>query len=312
MKRAALFLLCLAGCKPSLPSTFVCKTSLQCTYKGTSGVCQPNGACSFQDGTCTSDQRYGQFSAPSLRNQCVPGTIDAGVGDMADGSVNPHDGMLDFTMSGDGSVPACPSFAFFCDDFESGNASKWTGSYDDANCTTVVDTVKPLAGTYALDATAPSAASNGAEAALQKDISTQTTGTLAVRMYLYNLDPLINYDSIIEFDETTGSKSILVDGDGAGHWSITEYPGANPNTPQEYTTNTTTPATGTWSCVELVISLQHTVQLWVDDVEIINHAEFDTAPSYDRLSVGVARADMAGYHTFVDDVAVANQRIGCE
>jgi len=52
-------------------SYFVCNDDGDCAGQGDEGVCQPTGACSFPDTDCTSGQRYGDASQPSLAGECV-------------------------------------------------------------------------------------------------------------------------------------------------------------------------------------------------------------------------------------------------
>jgi alpha-tubulin suppressor-like RCC1 family protein len=72
-----------AGCIEPVP--FACELDDQC---GTSGVCEPDGYCSFGDDSCHMGRRYGEFAPPHLRDQCVgqasgPVTAFAAGGDHA-------------------------------------------------------------------------------------------------------------------------------------------------------------------------------------------------------------------------------------
>jgi len=68
------------GCKFGA-GAFVCKTSADCTG-GAGGTCEPNGSCSFDDGSCPPPgRRYGDLSG-DLSGTCVGGNqppVDAGV-----------------------------------------------------------------------------------------------------------------------------------------------------------------------------------------------------------------------------------------
>jgi hypothetical protein len=88
VKRALLALLVVAGCAPSLPDSFHCTVSSQCVSHGMAGVCQPNGACSFVDGSCASGQRYGEFGPSGIAGSCV----GAGPGDGGSGPGGPDGG----------------------------------------------------------------------------------------------------------------------------------------------------------------------------------------------------------------------------
>ena len=58
---------------------FSCTDASECRDGARFGTCQPNGACSFDDESCPSGQRYGRYSSAELADQCVP-PADAGDG----------------------------------------------------------------------------------------------------------------------------------------------------------------------------------------------------------------------------------------
>src|SRR5580698_1171560 len=66
------------------------------------------------------------------------------------------DAMLDRDAGG-----SCPSFAVFCDDFESGTLAKWSG--EDMPNSEAVTTAANKTGTYGLDSNVPPASGNGGE-----------------------------------------------------------------------------------------------------------------------------------------------------
>ena len=92
--RAALTtaLLAAAACAPSLPGSYHCDRSSQCTLGGAQGTCEPSGACSFPDGSCASGRRYGQYGPAGLAGACVDpgnsGPVDLALGG-DDGGVHP-------------------------------------------------------------------------------------------------------------------------------------------------------------------------------------------------------------------------------
>jgi hypothetical protein len=53
-------------------ATFDCATSSQCRNGTASGVCEPNGFCSFSDTACASGSRYDPSAGDDLGGQCVP------------------------------------------------------------------------------------------------------------------------------------------------------------------------------------------------------------------------------------------------
>jgi len=64
-----------AGCIKA--ATFQCAAADQCVRDGVQGRCETGGSCSFPDSSCTSGQRYGDYSPNA--NQCVGGETDGGV-----------------------------------------------------------------------------------------------------------------------------------------------------------------------------------------------------------------------------------------
>lgn len=55
--------------------TFACGDNEQCVVGGAEGVCEPDGLCSYADGSCPSGRRYSPY-AGSLSETCVPGEFD--------------------------------------------------------------------------------------------------------------------------------------------------------------------------------------------------------------------------------------------
>jgi hypothetical protein len=50
---------------------FVCESSADCSDGSFTGVCQPDGYCSFGDASCASGQRYGDHAPGDLAGTCV-------------------------------------------------------------------------------------------------------------------------------------------------------------------------------------------------------------------------------------------------
>lgn len=81
-----------SGCAGS--EAFVCTVDGDCTAAGAAGRCEPNGFCSFPDGTCPSAWRYGDHAGDGLGGTCVDedgSTGNAGsltVGDTLDPTTN--------------------------------------------------------------------------------------------------------------------------------------------------------------------------------------------------------------------------------
>lgn len=61
------------------PGAFVCEDASDCNDGSFTGMCQPNGYCSFGDASCDSGQRYGDHAPDDLAGTCVlPGDVTTG------------------------------------------------------------------------------------------------------------------------------------------------------------------------------------------------------------------------------------------
>jgi hypothetical protein len=200
---------------------------------------------------------------------------------------------------------SCPSFAQFCDGFESGDLSAWTRSDLSPGGTTVVSPEHVHSGQFALDATMPMQ-SNGASASVVHAFPPISSGMIAVREWIYSPVPIINYDSPLNLFDVFQHYALV--GGANPSWVISENDGSG-------VTNhfgTPTPPINTWTCIELDVTFSPPkFELYVDDVLSVLATPADPAPLYREIDVGVARADIAGYRVFVDDVVQADRHIGC-
>lgn len=71
-----------AGASCIKPGVFECEADTQCEHAGVAGTCEPTGACSFPDRSCSSGKRYGSLSG-AQSDQCVGAAfeLDAGMPD---------------------------------------------------------------------------------------------------------------------------------------------------------------------------------------------------------------------------------------
>jgi hypothetical protein len=209
---------------------------------------------------------------------------------------------------GDGSVASsCPTFALFCDGFESGDISAWSGRSVATGGTVVASQEHVHAGSFALDATMPMLA-NGSVAAVLHDFPPASSGVIAVRVWIYTLQPLIDYNAPLNFVDVFGHYALVA---GAGpNWVISEK-STGGGLVNHF--GTPIPPVDTWTCVELDVTFSPPqFALFVDDTLSVAAAPADPAPLYRQIEVGIARADIAGYRVFVDDVVQADQHIGCQ
>lgn len=84
MRVAALACACLGHLACARAQVFRCDDDGQCVQGNRTGSCEPSGWCSFDDASCASGRRYGQWSGDGLAQQCVPD--DDGVAETSTGA----------------------------------------------------------------------------------------------------------------------------------------------------------------------------------------------------------------------------------
>jgi hypothetical protein len=209
---------------------------------------------------------------------------------------------------GDGGAPPCPSYAVFCDDFESGDFSKWSSVNQQNGATCVVDTSRPLRGTYSAHASGNGPASPaGADAEL---ISSVGTSDLTLRFYAYASALPGQFGLLAEIFRNSDNSAFSVGTNGAGAWVISEVMPGGAATDHISTTLFTA---NTWHCVETQATAAGRVKLWIDNAPVVDVASVNGVVQYDVVQVGYPRVPTgATAQVWVDDVAIAPQRIGCE
>jgi hypothetical protein len=227
-----------------------------------------------------------------------------------DGSVDAPPGAVDASDAID-ALLACPLNAHICDDFETGTADAWSGGDLSTNATLVVNGVRTHTGAYALDADVPPATATGGYALVHKTIPVQTTGVIAVREWVYALAPFNFFDEVVKLSLAPTTDRYMVFGcDNLNNWAATER---SPTTGITDHLSTVPCVTGAWVCVETVYTLSTgRAQFYVDSAIIVDVAVADPAPQFNRVEVGVTRADSAGFHVHIDDVVIAPQRMPCQ
>lgn len=215
--------------------------------------------------------------------------------------------------SSDSAAVACPEFALLCDDFESGTASKWTGTTENGPATLAISGAAVHAGAFALDTTVGTAANDGGRATAYYYYTQPASGVLAIREWLSVASPLELFNMLILVEHETTQSYVAAGGDNNGNWVVTDDGGAGP---VDHIGSTPTPPVGTWACVELVYTFAGTgpahVSLYVNDVLAVDDDASDPAPVFTDVQVGIGRADVTGIHVYTDDVVIADRRIGCE
>jgi hypothetical protein len=232
-------------------------------------------------------------------------TSDGAVGDGA------RDGARDSIDRTDVAAAACPAFALFCDDFETGDVSRWTGTHLDPGVSLGIESATVHGGMYALQGTVPMGSTDGDAASVTKTFGDQSTGMIAVREWIYQVQPLNHFDGVMILEPVaSGLPAVLVAGDGSTLWDVSEDSG----TSVDHGT-TQTVATTMWTCVELdyTFGSPSTIELYVADALVLQVAATDTATTFGRLFAGAARSSsVVGTNTIIDDVVIAQQHIGCQ
>lgn len=237
------------------------------------------------------------YACDTASNTCALGVIDGAVSDAS-------------ALDGDAAI-ACPANGFFCDGFETGDISRWTTSDLSPMVSLDAEGTNVHSGRFALDANVPAMPSNGAIAAAVEQFPVLSSGTFAVRMWIYLPQPLVHFDSVITM--VNAGHVLTVDGDDNGYWTFTEHtPTGNP--PDEH--STTLAATNTWTCVEVDYQFAQngnaaSIMLYVADAAAFTVAAADPDAMFGEVRVGISRADAAGDQVIVDDVVLATQHVGC-
>jgi hypothetical protein len=218
-------------------------------------------------------------------------------------------------LAGDfaGTVPACPSFAFFCDGFESGDLSKWQGKQQgNANVSVGVDVNNVRTGTYSLDVVALSHGDGGESNdgyAIYSIASPSVGTTLAMRIHAFMpATPSTAY--IFNIRNRTDNLGVSAGIEG-GSWNVQDTTFMNH-------VGTGIFQGGRWVCIELRLDVDigssGYMQLLVDDQTVVAAAG-PTLPAGGLSEIDIGLIYSPGDITqnlFVDDVAFAHQPIGCD
>jgi len=263
----------------------------------------------------------------ALRSVTLRAPVDGGVPDggldlaldAAAPDLSPPDLARPFV---DGMLPACPAGALLCDDFESGAFAAWDGppTGQAAGDTLAIDAVRPFHGSRSLHGLSPGVDGGAGEGAayLQKTWNPlPSSGVFAVRAYVYAANLQHDFTTLVHFTFSQGDLHVALanaPGLGDGYWNL--FDDAN------HMGQTVAERVGAWECVEAVIDFaQRRYQLYVTDAlapdraapPIVDVSGALTLNPIQSLEVGLYHTPGVGaQEVFVDDVAVATARIGCE
>jgi hypothetical protein len=209
--------------------------------------------------------------------------------------------------------PLCPPGAYFCDDFEADDLSThWTAlGVNQAGGRAERTTARAAHGVAALHAYAagtPSGTATLVGETYADEELTPIAPPLALRANVLTPAPLAKYSMVLALYDAQ-NDGFAIGGDDQGTWVVTEDQARAP----DHHGNQLPTTANQWHCVELVIDAAGQVSAYVDgDVAVPPFAR-QSAVAYSRLHVGIERTIVTGgIDVYVDDVALAAQRIGCE
>jgi hypothetical protein len=207
-----------------------------------------------------------------------------------------------------GTIQICPTGSIFCDDFESGNTSKWSSIDIKQDLGAVaVQSMTKAHGTFALRALGNGAPGNDVYAEVTKAF-TPTAPPFALRANVFFPQALRNYDHLIALYENNNStNSFSIGGDNNGLWVVAE----NESTAGDFPSDMVPTTAGQWHCVELVIDAAGMVTLYVDNHRLVGPWQRTSAVTYSQLMVGVTRSVDTNYVAYIDDVAIGPSRLYC-
>jgi hypothetical protein len=227
--------------------------------------------------------------------------------DLASGGGDLAGADVDLASAGDLARPAnpdCPSDALFCEDFETGDTSRWDAR-NVAGGAAVVDEQQPHGGRFALHVTVTGR--NWAYVAKQLHVP----GTLYARFWVKPISVGDDELSLLALSAGGDSgPSVRTSGPRIGQ---AEFPGGTwaigDVAHVDTVASETGVALGAWSCVELVPDDPSPV--WVDGAPAFTRPPPITPPG-SELDVGIVQSFLSGSaEYFLDDVVAASSRVGC-
>lgn len=218
---------------------------------------------------------------------------------------------------------SCPGGSLFCDNFETGDTSKWDALVPGGSgATLAVSTNLAHSGTHALRAQTSGGTSTvwlKHRLRCQGDMSAEcpiTTGSLYFRAFLYSATAF-NYPLYFLFahrDSGDNDYVVGLDTFSGGGWYI-----YNKNPGSAYAmTGAFNP--GVWHCVELEVEFfgsDNVVKIWVDGgtaTSSPNITGANAAPAIGEIDVGVVYQNVGGglmNDFYLDDIVASTSKIGC-
>jgi hypothetical protein len=313
---------CHGGC---VGDAFVCGTHEQCVFDGVQGVCEPVGYCSFPALECDSGRRFGDYASDELRNLCVAAeAADLGVADLAEPDLTQPEVDLanvdftgvdltgiDFVIAPPDLAGVCPVGAVICDDFESGNTSKWNTPDIEAPSTITVDKVQAHSPMYSLHGAAPANGSNESRALIAKAFNKAPPMILSVRLWLYAQTTPGRYGLFLGLRKN-GTANLNLGTNQNNMIAMTVNDGNQPDV-----VSTTALPLGQWVCVQLRVDYPTTtpsqgrVRVFLNKATVLDFVP-NPLVSDGIVQVGVVRAPGDDpLVMFEDDVVAAYEDTPC-
>jgi hypothetical protein len=212
------------------------------------------------------------------------------------------------------SAQLCTQTGVFCDGFESGDLSRWTGTSACSACTVGASEMYAHTGSYGLlgDTTGAASVSDTAEAYVT--FASRSTGTLAVRIWAEAIGVADQDAGVLELGAGASdfSHALVIAATDAQVWALSEIYGMSDQEVDHATTETA--SQHVWTCFEIdyAFGAPSEIAFYIDDAQALSVTASDTAPAFGALYVGAERATDSGAVMAIDDVVVASQHIGCD
>ncbi|RKG78305.1 hypothetical protein [Corallococcus terminator] len=262
------------------------------------------------------------------------GALTACGDDKATGGDNTDAGTPDGGGTGGEATGKCPASAYICENFDKGQ-NGWKTPDEEHNATITIDGTRTRSGSGALHVVTEPGHNEfplGAEedpqtiAHLRKDIPTFGTALYA-RAYVYlnraaPQDVMGTYFILFSPDEPTHQQfgGIELQGMINGGFALDDWSGI-PDTGWNYQNDlTVTTSPNRWTCIEWAVKRTKATdttgraQVYVDGALAFDFPDVGMRP-FTNFAVGYGfvhpHGDSAS-ETWIDDVAVAPERIGCE
>jgi hypothetical protein len=209
----------------------------------------------------------------------------------------------------DGGAEICPAGAIFCDDFESGDTSKWDviNIKKDLGSQLGVQSARVYHGTHALESVGSGASGADNFVAVEKRFP-PTSPPFAIRGMFFSAQNPHGYTLVMTVFDDSGF-GVSFGGDNDTTWVITEERAGGTD---DHHSDMATADAGRWHCLEIVVDAAGNVTGYVDEHPLIGpFARVTPTQQYTTFIVGISRTVVANVDVFFDDVAMGPSRLYC-